>query len=150
MNYELRPYQPEDYLNVTRREFDQFTFGTRGNPEVIARQLSQGQAFTGVCEKGFIACAGVLPIWKGVAEGWCVGSPLIQLFRFSFPRVVHKKIQEVINLYKLDRLQTIVDAEFTVSVKWLERMGFRYEGEMEKYIAGRTYLRYAWVRGRNG
>jgi len=146
MDYELRPYQPEDYLNVSRREFDLYTFGTRGNPEIIAKQLLDGKAFTGVCEKGLIACAGVLPLWRGVAEAWCVGSPLIEHFKFSFPKVVHRKITEMINYYGLDRLQTIVDREFITSIKWLERMGFQYEGEMPKYIAGRTYWRYAWIR----
>jgi hypothetical protein len=146
MDYEVRPYQPEDYMTISRREFDLLTFGTRGDPEIIANQLAHGQAFTGVCEKGLIACAGILPIWKGVGEGWCVGSPLIQHFRFSFPKVIHRKIQEIINFYQLDRLQTIVDRDFIISQKWVERMGFQYEGEMPKYIAGRTYLRYAWVR----
>jgi len=146
MDYELRPYQPEDYLNVSRREFDQFTFGTRGNPEIIAKQLLEGKAFTGVCEKGLIACAGVLPLWRGVAEAWCVGSPLIEYFRFSFPRVIHRKLTEIINFYQLDRLQTIVHPDFVVSQIWLKRMGFKNEGPMEKYIAGITYLRYAWIR----
>ena len=146
MQYEVRPYKSEDYIAISRREFDRFTFGTRGNPEVIAKQLFQGKAFTGICEKGIICCAGVLPVWKGVAEAWCVGSPLIESFRFSFPKEVKHKLGQIIEYYKLDRLQTIVDKEFTVSQKWLERMGFSYEGEMPKYIAGRTYLRYAWIR----
>ena len=146
MDYEVRPYQPEDYLDISRREFDLYTFGERGNPEIIAKQLFYGKAFTGICEKGLIACAGVIPLWRGVAEGWCVGSPLIEQFRFTFPKMVHKKIQELINYYQLDRLQTIVHPDFVVSQNWLKRMGFKDEGPMERYIAGKTYLRYAWIR----
>jgi hypothetical protein len=143
---ELIKYQPEHYLKVSRREYDQLTFGVMGNPEVVARQLSQGMAFTQISPEGIVACAGVLPIWTGVGEGWAITSDLVCKYPFSFARTVHKKICEIVGIYKLDRLQTLVDAEFTTSIRWLERMGFKFEGEMEKYIAGRTYLRYAWIR----
>jgi hypothetical protein len=146
MDYEVRPYKPEDYLKVSRRQFDRITFGERGEPELISKQLLQGLAFTGICERGIICCGGVLPIWKGVAEAWCTGSSLIELFRFSFSKVVRKVLIQAIKEYKLDRIQTIVDAEFTTSQLWLKRMGFEDEGAMEKYIAGRTYMRYAWIR----
>ena len=146
MQLEVRPYQPEDYFEISRKEYDLLTFGTVGKPELISKQLCEGMAFTASCEKGLVACAGVLPVWKAVAEAWCIGSPLIQYFKFSFPKNVKKKLEEMINHYRLDRVQTVVDAEFIVSINWLERMGFTYEGPMEKYIAGRTFFRYAWIR----
>lgn len=146
MDYEVRTYKPEDYLEVSRRKFDRFTFGTRGNPEIISEQLSEGMAFTEVCKDGVIACGGVLPIWKGVGEGWAITSDLVCKYPFSFAKIVHKKLGEIIRYYKLDRVQTVVHSEFKTSIKWIERMGFKYEGEMPKYIAGMTYFRYAWIR----
>jgi RimJ/RimL family protein N-acetyltransferase len=46
----------------------------------------------------------------------------------------------------LDRIQTVVDAEHTVSHKWVERMGFKNEGLMRKYLGGRDFYRYALIR----
>ena len=142
----IRPYQPEDYLAITRREFDEITFKNRSNPDATARELAKGMAFTGVNEGGIIACGGVLPIWKGVGEAWAVTSPLVQKYPLVFAKTMRSKLIEIIIANSFERVQTIVDAEFRVSQRWLERMGFKYEGEMEKYISGRTYLRYAWIR----
>jgi hypothetical protein len=142
---ELRQYRPEDYMTIQRRHFDSLTFLNFPDPNAIARNLSRGPAFT--LTNGIpIACGGVLPLWKGVGEGWVVSSPLVEKHSFLFARTAWRKIMELVETMDLVRLQTLVDAEYRVSRRWVERMGFVNEGVMRKYLGGRDYIRYALIR----
>lgn len=142
---EIRKYQPEDFLTIKRRDFDALAFMHFPNPKAIASRLAKGPAFT-MLNGNIIACAGVLPLWKGSGEGWAVTSPLVEKYPVTFAKSVFLKITEIIEEMQLIRLQTVVDAEHTVSQNWLKRMGFKDEGLMRKYLGGRDFYRYAWIR----
>jgi len=143
---EIRPYIPGDYMKIQRRHFDSLTFMNFPNPKLIAENLARGPAFTGVADGEIIASGGILPLWKGVGEAWVVSSDLVNLYPLTFAKVIWRKLKELIKIMNFERIQTTVDIEHKVSIAWVERMGFEYEGPMRKYLAGRTYLRYAWVK----
>lgn len=142
---ELRPYKPSDYMSIQRRHFDSMTFLNFPNPQAIANQLAKAPAFT-LSNGQPIACGGILILWQGVGEGWVVTSPAIEEHAVFFAKTTWRMMQEIIIKNQLVRVQTLVDAEHKVSQKWVERMGFRKEGLMEKYIGGRDYFRYALIR----
>jgi len=141
---EIRKFRVEDYFEIERRKFDMLTFLNFPNPKAIATNLARGKAFTMVNSENIIASGGILPLWKGVGEAWIVSSDLVKHHWLSFARAV------LLNLKKMEpefeRVQTTVDAEHEVSMKWVEWMGFRKEGLMKKFIGGRDYWRYARIR----
>jgi hypothetical protein len=142
---ELRPFKPEDYMTIQRRHFDSMTFLNFPNPKAIAENLARGPAFT-LTNGQPIACGGILIMWKGVGEGWVVTSHLVEEHPILFAKTVWRGLEDIIKKHKLERVQTLVDAEHKVSQKWVTRMGFHKEGLMVKYIGGRDYFRYALIR----
>ena len=143
---ELRKYVPEDFMIIKRRDFDELTFNSFPNPKAISLRLTKGPAYTIVANSDLVACAGVLPLWKGVGEGWAVTSNLVEKYPVFFAKTVWAKITEIIEVMQLIRLQTLVDCDHVVSQNWLDRMGFTNEGIMRKYLGGRDFFRYAWIR----
>ena len=143
---ELKQYSPEDYLKIRRRDFDMLTFLNFPNPKVVARNLLRGMAITGFRDEEIVACGGIMPLWKGVGEAWVVTSPLVKMCSFSFVKVVWRRLLTFTKIMELERVQTTVDAEHEVSRKWVERMGFKQEGLLKKYINGRDFFRYALIK----
>jgi len=142
----LREFKVEDYLKIHRRRFDLLTFLNFPNPEIVAKNLAQGPAFTGLIDGEILACGGILPLWKGVGEAWVVTSLLVNQYPLSFAKTIWRKLKEIIIEHQFERVQTVIDADYVISQRWAERMGFEYEGLMRKYIGGRKFYRYAWVR----
>lgn len=143
---ELRLYRPDDYFRINRRKFDLLTFLNFPNPKNISETLAKGPAFTGLIDEEILACGGIIPFWKGVGEAWVVTSHFVCEYPLFFAKTIWRKLNGLIILMNLERIQTVVDAENIVSRKWVERMGFVNEGPMRKYIGGRTYIRYAWIK----
>jgi hypothetical protein len=141
----LREYRPDDYMSIKRRHFDAMTFLNFPDPMSIAINLNKGPAYTLVNEE-IIASGGILPLWKGVGEGWIVSSPLVEKYPIAFAKTLWRKMLSLYDELGLERLQTLVDAEHIVSQKWLERMGFENEGLMRKYLNGRDFYRYALIK----
>jgi hypothetical protein len=143
----VQPYVPEDYMRINRRHFDSLTFMSFPAPKLVAQNLARGPAFTGVANGEIIACGGILPLWKGVGEAWVVSSELVSLYPMTFAKVIWRKLKSIIEELELERVQTTVDVEHKVSQKWLERMNFENEGLMRKFLGGRDYYRFAWIKG---
>jgi hypothetical protein len=143
----IREYRPDDYMVIHRRHFDSLTFLSFPNPDAIAKNLLKGPAYT-ITNGVPVACGGILPLWKGVGEGWVVTSALVEKYPIVFAKTVWRATVKLIKSMDLDRIQTVVDAEHTVSQIWVERMGFKNEGLMRKYLGGRDFYRYALIRER--
>ena len=143
----VREYKPKDYMVINRRRFDSMTFLNFPDPSAIAENLLKGPAYT-ITNGVPVACGGILPLWKGVGEGWVVTSSLVEKYPVIFAKTVWRATLRLIESMDLDRIQTVVDAEHTVSQMWVQRMGFKREGLMQKYMGGRDYIRYALIRER--
>lgn len=131
---------------IQRRHFDSLTFLNFPNPRLIASNLAKGPAFTGVAPEGIIACGGILPLWKGVGEAWVVTSELVNLYPLTFAKVIWRKLKELIESNSFERVQTTVDKDYTISQAWVDRMGFKNEGLMRKFLGGRDFYRYAFIK----
>jgi hypothetical protein len=142
----IRRYEPGDYLSIERRHFDALTFMNFPKPELIAKRFTRGPAYTIVASEGLVASGGILPLWKGVGEAWVVTSELVDTYPLLFAKTVWRKLYEIINGNGIERVQTTIHKDFIVSQKWAERMGFKNEGLMRKYLGGEDYYRYALVR----
>jgi hypothetical protein len=142
----IRRYEPGDYLSIERRHFDALTFMNFPKPELIAKRFTRGPAYTIVASEGLVASGGILPLWKGVGEAWVVTSELVDTYPLLFAKTVWRKLYEIIDGNGIERVQTTIHKDFIVSQKWAERMGFKNEGLMRKYLGGEDYYRYALVR----
>jgi len=103
-------------------------------------------AYTLEHDDQIICSGGFIEYWPGFMEGWGLISDLI----FKYPIATHKAVKTIIPMledkYKVRRLQTVC-LKIAGHTKWLERLGFKFEGEMPGFgINGETYLRYARVK----
>lgn len=146
MGVELRDYKSEDYMTIKRRHFDSLTFLNFPNPKLIAENLTKGPAFTAFNDGEIVACGGIMPFWKEVGEAWVITSPLVSQYPLFFAKTVWRKLRDLIKSMNLERVQTMVDAENIISQRWVERMNFKNEGLMRKYLGGRDYIRYALIK----
>jgi len=142
----LREYRPEDYMTIQRRHFDSLTFMNFPKPELIAKKFMQGIAYTIEAPEGLVASGGVIPLWKGVGEGWVVTSNLVETYPILFAKTTWRKLYEILNSNGIERIQTTIHKDHIVSQKWAERMGFKNEGLMRKFLGGEDYYRYALVK----
>jgi RimJ/RimL family protein N-acetyltransferase len=68
------------------------------------------------------------------------------MYRLSFARAAWKYFQIMVQEMEMERVQAVVLKGHTESMGWLEWMGFKFEGNMPKYLSGETYMRYAWIK----
>lgn len=142
---EFRKYMADDYLRIQRRKFEMLTFLQFPDPNAMARRLGIGDAYTITDNGNIIASGGVVPMWKGVGEGWIVSSEFVHEYKIFFVKTVLRELMKLSEKY--ERIQTMIDIENVVSMKWAEWMGFECEGLRRKYIGGRDFWGYALVRG---
>ena len=121
-----------------------------GNTQVKNRAyeyLTHGPAFTGICGGQLIGCAGLFILWPGVAEAWAVSTPLWPSKALSVHKAILTGLNELSATLGLWRIQTAVNEAHKVSYKWVEHLGFKYEGAMPGYGPdAATYLRFGRVR----
>jgi len=143
---QVRNYKESDYMNINRRHFDKLTYMNFPDPELIAKRFTKGIAYTIETPEGLVASGGVLPLWKGVGEAWVVTSELVETYPVLFAKTVWRKLYEIINTNGIERVQTTIHKDHVVSQRWAERMGFKSEGLMKKYLGGEDYYRYALIK----
>ena len=146
MSLTIRKYHPNDYEEIQRRKWDRITYMHFPDVKTVANTLGKGQAYTMVSDEGIVACAGIVPLWKGTGEGWAITSELVEKYRISFAKSLLRYLFKIIQEFKYTRIQTTVLEHHQTSKEWLEWMGFTNEGLMRKYIGDNNYYRYALVR----
>jgi hypothetical protein len=104
-----------------------------------------GPGFTMIDGDGTpLGAGGLVPLWHGVAQGWIFASDGLR----RHPVVLHRAVARGLAMAEaglgLHRIQITVHENFAASRRWVERLGFRFEGRMPGYGPNRdTYLRYA-------
>lgn len=99
-------------------------------------------AFTGFVGEEPIACAGILPGLFGMGEMWAFLSERAGPHMLALTRAGER----LIALYPFRRLETDVPVNFSPGCRWLELLGFEWEGPMRKYgLDGSDHYRYARV-----
>jgi hypothetical protein len=102
-----------------------------------------GMAFTVFNEGELVCSAGLAVLWPGVAEAWALFTPLVKELTREMIRVLKRGLEELAGSLKLHRIQTAVQADFLQGRKFIQVLGFKEEGHMEKYGAdGADYFRY--------
>ncbi len=129
-------------------EFPQFTTLDKHLRDVLCDSINPDTAYTLEHEGQIIASAGIMLIFPSVGSacGWGYFSDLVH----KYPLATHKTMKKMLNVLEkkhgLKRLQADCVKGFDRAVKWLEHLGFEYEGEMRRYgPSGETMLRFGRV-----
>lgn len=109
-------------------------------------QLNNTYAWTGVMDGNVIACGGMLPLLPGNGEIWALFSTDLHKHAVSVVKALKTNIAHLHDC-GWDRLQTVVQSDFTTAKRFVERLGFTNEGTMKKYMNGISFDRYAKVVG---
>lgn len=101
-----------------------------------------GPALTAREGERIVLCGGVMPVGPTMGVLWAVlseeaGKHMLWL---------HRATQRFIAIHPPRRLEATVEKGFPQGCRWLELLGFRYEGEMPAYgFDGETHLRFGKV-----
>ena len=65
-----------------------------------------------------------------------IGSPTIPTYRFSYIKAVKFYLNYFRKEYKLKRVQAQIVSDYDMLRRFVEKMGFKYEGTLHKYCGG--------------
>lgn len=93
-------------------------------------------AYTGYVDGEIFAIGGLNILWEGVGEVWVIGSPTIPTYRFSYVKAVKFYLNYFRKEYKLKRVQAQIVSDYDMLRRFVEKMGFTYEGTLHNYCGG--------------
>lgn len=143
----IEPYRREDFFKIIRRAYEIQTLHDLPDPYIVASGFESGPGYTAYVKDEILLCAGVMIPWKGFGEAWLITSPLIHKYPILSTKGIAYFLNKIIADNNLERVQALVMKDYKMAVKFIEHLGFRSEGEMPNYRAGKTFVRYARVIG---
>lgn len=102
-----------------------------------------GPALTVMQGDSVIICGGIVTQHPNYGILWAVLSPLARAHMLFLTRGTRR----FIDCYPMRRLEATVEQGFAPGCRWLDLLGFRYEGDMPGYgDLGETHQRFGRVR----
>ena len=136
------PYKPEHARQINLRAVEL----AHGDKDFYSSLTRTGPAFTLTVDSEPIGCAGIEIYWPGFGEAWGLFGIYVYQYPIAIFKAVKKGLADIMNQKNLSRVQAVAMKDFKAAAKFLERLGFEYEGEMRKYgPGGETFLRYARI-----
>ena len=94
-----------------------------------------------------LGCGGVGMYWSGVGEAWLLLSARVSNYPVSLHRICSRALSRIIDDEKLHRVQAVVPQGHERARRWIERLGFCYEGLMPGYGPDQSWFeRYGRVK----
>jgi len=119
-----------DILERNVQERNAWISGHGDFEEFVKAWDEGGPAYTLVIDDQIILSAGVVKIGWNRGEAWALLSTLFyKHVRTSFKAILFK-LEEIIFAEKLRRVQATVAPEFTEGIRFLEHLGFDWEGTL--------------------
>ena len=127
----LEPFRAEHLRDLTDqvigdREMD-IAMGAQHHPSWTAR-------FNG----RIVACAGLVVIGAGQGVAWMRLSAEVRKRPIWFYKITKKILEDQCRVWGLHRIEAKVLASSARDCRWIERMGFVYEGEARKAMPDKT------------
>jgi hypothetical protein len=115
---------------------------TEQTNNMYADYVCSGEGYTFLVNDEVYACAGVIPLWFGLGEGWSLLSRRCTKLPLALCKAFKNKIKELCEPYR--RVQITVEEDFEKAVNFAKFLGFTCEGRMLYYSPdGKTHLRFA-------
>ena len=103
-----------------------------------APPASAGPAITAFDGSVVIACGGIIDL-AGMGMCWALMSDIARLYMTP----IHYTTKRLMTLKPWRRLEATVDESFAAGCRWVDLLGFKFEGAMPGYgPKGETHLRY--------
>lgn len=135
----FRPDHLESFIAQPAQEYARANLGSAAYRQALVGPYS----FAGLIDGRVVACAGVVPLWEGRADAWALVAQDIGplgMHRLHFAVARHLK------RFSFRRIEAACDASFLQAHRWLELLGFAYEGPLKAYTPdGRDCLRFARI-----
>ena len=110
----------------------------------------QGMSWTAEIDGKFVARAGLIPLWAGVAQAWMTVSDTVILHKIPLARKLRRQLSDQMWLRSIYRAQADIHAKHERAIRLVEWLGFENEGLMRRFGAeGDDYFRYAKVTNGN-
>lgn len=105
-------------------------------------------SFAGFDGDDFLGCAGYVSPWPGVAEVWVWVLPgTAEKHPKSLHKIVRNAIAHMEQNVGIYRISCEVRSDSPVAIRWVERLGFSYEGTLKRRGPdGSDSMLYAKVR----
>ena len=138
------PYNPAHLESLLLQPAQAYMRPFFENAEYGKALAIAGKSFTAIDGDRVLGCAGLIPYWEGRAEAWAL---LAKDIKGQFIHI-HLAAVRFLDACGFRRVEAHVDADFGCAKKWIEMLGFEFEGPLKAYTPdGRDCLRYARVRG---
>jgi RimJ/RimL family protein N-acetyltransferase len=136
------PFEPEHLDLLDIQDVDP---GVGMTPREALRGV-QGPAYTMFIGDEIVGCAGIIPIFPKTGEAWALFSDgANRKHGVSATLAMAKCLARLMKKYQ--RVQATVFADFPVGRRWVEALGFEYEGCLRKYgPMGRDMIMYGRVK----
>lgn len=145
--YKLVDFEPEHGREIIRNSPTfQFISPLADVEKWVNGWKECGPAYSLFAGSELVGCGGVTIFWRGRGEAWLLLPELFYRHTKTAIRYICANLDEIMRLYSLDRLEANVCANDKRAKRFIEWLGFKEEGMMEKYIAGVDYIRYVEVR----
>ena len=130
-------------LQLAQREMQLTLEDTPKNRDLVTQYARTWEDDSGKV----LAVVGIFPRWHGVAEAWAHLSEESLKHPITLWRAVKGFLAEGIERYSLWRVQAVVDSGHEAGHRFIQRLGFQYEGVMRGYgPTRRDHALYALVK----
>jgi len=112
----------------------------------MAQMRVQGMSWSAEVDGRIVASAGLVPLWKGVAEAWMISSDDVGRHQIKVARQIRTMFDDVMWQRGIYRAQANIHHKFEKAIRLAEWLGFEREGLMRRFgVEGADYFRYAKV-----
>ena len=130
------PFKKEhafDILDRNVKESDAWISGN-GNFETFVESWKDGgPAYSLIIDNKIVMCAGVFLLGWNRGEAWVLASNDFKAYKKTCFKSIMYKLEEIVFIEKLKRVQATVDPEYTEGIRFLEHLGFEREGLLKSF-----------------
>ena len=113
------------------------------NDEYLDMVENHSESYTGLCDGVPVFCYGLTPVWEGRAIAWALIGEDIK----KHAKELHETAKYILGNSVYRRIEATIDPTFKTSIRWIERLGFKYECTFKSYSpSGEDMLSYVRLK----
>ena len=130
---------PDDILKLNLRDKDKVL-----NIEAMKILLNNGVAYSYFDGNRLIGCAGIAKITDNICEVWAVIDKDVK----RYTREIYYYASALLEVARKSfvRIQATIRTDYSLECHFMERLGYKREGILRKYMADGDYYMYAKIR----
>ena len=130
---ELVRYEPWHYEYLAERAGAEAYMGPGVVKFFSEAYLNMGMSYTISDNGNLLGCAGVVEMFKGVAEAWTMLSPEVKQAPMFLHRRTKRILHNIIEFKKFHRVQAVVNLTDERALQWIYALGFEMESRMKGF-----------------